>query len=60
VALKESEHRPLLQERCPGWADKVEYWHIDDARGVLPLIERAVRDLLARLEAQTTTTSPRK
>jgi protein-tyrosine phosphatase len=49
VALKEDEHRPLLQERFPGWADKVEYWQVDDVPGILPLIEREVHDLVARL-----------
>jgi predicted translation initiation factor SUI1 len=49
VALKETEHRPLLQERFPTWTDRVEYWQIDDAPAVLPLIEREVMDLIARL-----------
>lgn len=54
VALKEEEHRPLLQARFPTWAGRVEYWHIDDLEDVpagqaLPEIERQVRALLARL-----------
>ena len=49
VALKEAEHLPLLQERFPGWAEKVEFWHVDDAPEVLDLIEREVMDLAARL-----------
>ena len=54
VALKEEEHRPLLQARFPAWAGRVEYWHIDDledlpAGKALPHIERRVRALLARL-----------
>jgi hypothetical protein len=24
------EHLPLLKERFPGWAEKVEFWHVDD------------------------------
>ena len=35
VALKEAEHLPLLQERFPAWAEKVEFWHVDDAPEVL-------------------------
>ena len=31
VALKHAEHLPLLQERFPAWAGKVEFWHVDDA-----------------------------
>jgi predicted translation initiation factor SUI1 len=49
VALKQIEHLPLLQERFPPWAEKVEYWHIDDAPEALALLEREVMDLLARL-----------
>src|SRR3984957_19914426 len=28
VALKEAEHLPLLQEKFPGWAEKVEFWQV--------------------------------
>jgi protein-tyrosine phosphatase len=63
VALKEAEHLPLLQERYPAWAEKVEFWQVNDAPEVLGLIEREVMDLAARLlgggkrrEAQPTAT----
>ncbi len=49
VALKQDEHLPLLQERFPGWADKVEFWHVDDAPEVLGLIEQEVMGLVARI-----------
>jgi predicted translation initiation factor SUI1 len=49
IALKEAEHLPLLRERFPTWAEKVEFWHVDDAPEVLVLIEREVMDLVARL-----------
>jgi predicted translation initiation factor SUI1 len=49
VALKQAEHLPLLQERFPAWAQKVEFWHVDDAPEVLALIEREVMGLMARL-----------
>jgi low molecular weight protein-tyrosine phosphatase len=49
VALKEAEHLPLLQERYPAWAEKVEFWQVDDAPEALALIEREVMDLAARL-----------
>ncbi len=49
VALKQDEHLPLLEERFPEWADKVEFWHVDDAPGVLPQIEHEVMSLVARL-----------
>jgi protein-tyrosine phosphatase len=49
VALEEAEHLPLLKARFPGWAEKVEFWHVDDGPEVLDLIEREVMDLAARL-----------
>jgi protein-tyrosine phosphatase len=49
IAVKRAEHLPLLQERFPAWAEKVEFWHIDDAPDALALIEREVMGLLARL-----------
>ena len=49
VALKQDEHLPLLQERFPAWAEKVEFWHVDDAPEVLDLIEREVMGLIARI-----------
>ena len=52
VALKHAEHLPLLQERFPAWAEKVEFWHVDDAPEVLGLIEREVMDLVARILGQ--------
>ena len=49
VALKQAEHLPLLQERFPAWAEKVEFWQVDDAPEAMALIEREVMDLVARL-----------
>jgi protein-tyrosine phosphatase len=54
IALKESEHRPLLERRFAAHASRVEYWHVDDVGdkppGVaLPELERNVLALLARL-----------
>jgi len=49
VALKQAEHLPLLQERFPAWAEKVEFWQVDDAPEALAMIEHEVMDLAARL-----------
>jgi protein-tyrosine phosphatase len=49
IALKQAEHLPLLQERFPAWAEKVEFWHVDDAPEVLGLIEQEVMGLVARI-----------
>ena len=67
VALKQAEHLPLLQERFPPWAEKVEFWHVDDAPEVLGLIEQEVMGLVARLlgggqrpESQPTEAAPER
>lgn len=49
VALKRDEHHPLLTERFPDWAEKVEFWHIDDVPGTLERVETEVMELLAKL-----------
>jgi translation initiation factor 1 len=49
VALKQAEHLPLLKERFPAWAEKVEFWHVEDAPEVLGLIEQEVMGLVARI-----------
>lgn len=49
IALKHSEHLPLLQERFPAFAERVEFWHVDDAPEALALIESKIMDLVARL-----------
>lgn len=38
VALKETEHRPLLRERFRGWEDRVTYWHVDDIDFASPVV----------------------
>jgi protein-tyrosine phosphatase len=30
IALYESEHRPLMEEHFPHWADRITYWHVGD------------------------------
>jgi predicted translation initiation factor SUI1 len=49
IALKHAEHQPLLQERFPAFAERVEFWHVDDAPEALALIETKIMDLMARL-----------
>jgi protein-tyrosine-phosphatase len=58
VALKQAEHLPLMHERFPAWAEKVEYWHVDDEPGALALVEREVMDLVARLEGKRQANAP--
>jgi protein-tyrosine phosphatase len=50
VALKEAEHRPLMRERHPEGAVRVEYWAVHDIdfappEAALPEIEGRVREL---------------
>lgn len=59
IALKEAEHRPLLTERFPLWADRVEYWHIHDLDRASPAdtltaLTREVTQLIQRLHTHTT------
>ncbi|MCC6511188.1 MAG: low molecular weight phosphatase family protein [Pirellulaceae bacterium] len=30
IAVKETEHRPMMRQRFPEWENKIEYWEIDD------------------------------
>ena len=54
IALKEAEHRPLMQERFAAYADQVDYWHVHDLDCAAPQealteVEQQVRELLQRL-----------
>ena len=51
IALDESEHRPLMAERFPQWAEAIEYWLIHDIDKTSPElalgeIDRRVRELI--------------
>jgi protein-tyrosine phosphatase len=30
IALKDSEHRPMLRELHPAWCERIEYWDVTD------------------------------
>jgi len=56
VALKEAEHRPLVEKLFPRLLERVEFWHVDDVADAppsvaLPMIERQVSELVQRLRA---------
>ena len=36
VAMDQVEHLPLLQERFPAWAERLEYWEIDESLEAWP------------------------
>jgi protein-tyrosine phosphatase len=54
VAVKEAEHRPLLELNFPAWAPRVEFWHVHDVdcaepTEALPELTTKVDALLERL-----------
>ncbi|HEX6986052.1 MAG TPA: hypothetical protein VF170_11790 [Planctomycetaceae bacterium] len=49
VALDRAEHEPLVRERFPARAGKIDYWQIAPGANALPAIEREVSNLIARL-----------
>ncbi|MHC2334563.1 arsenate-mycothiol transferase ArsC [Bradyrhizobium sp. USDA 4454] len=48
IALKEAEHRPLIERRFPDVADRVTYWHVDDIDVAHPAVALAMLDDLVR------------
>jgi protein-tyrosine phosphatase len=58
IALDKSEHLPLMQERFPQWADKIEYWLVHDidktaVNDALGQIEVSILDLIQQLRQLT-------
>jgi protein-tyrosine phosphatase len=55
IALKETEHRPLMRDLFPDWEDKIEYWTVHDLdfatpEVALPLIEKQVLEILDSMD----------
>ena len=48
IAVKEAEHRPLMEERFPHWSDRVEYWSIHDLDVATPAA--AIPQLVAKVD----------
>jgi len=54
IAVKEAEHRAMVERRFPNWAGRVEYWHVHDLDAGAPddackQIEQHVLSLIAEL-----------
>lgn len=54
VAVKEREHRPMIERRFASWLARVEFWHVDDLdccgpEVAIPHLDREVAALLERL-----------
>lgn len=63
VALKEAEHRPLMTQRFPAHAGRVQYWHVHDldaatTQEALTQIETNVRQLIASLSGSAPAAPP--
>lgn len=57
IALKEAEHRPMMRDQFPAWADRVEYWSVDDLdcappAEALPQLESRVLALVEVMAAR--------
>jgi protein-tyrosine phosphatase len=57
IGLQEAEHRPIMDDLYPFWADKIIYWDIPDKPVIdpevaLPIVEEYVLELIDRLEAE--------
>lgn len=57
IAVKEAEHRPMVERRFSKWREHVEYWHVHDLDCAmpdlaLPHLEREVLRLLDGLAAK--------
>jgi protein-tyrosine phosphatase len=59
VAVKELEHRPLIERRFPTWLQRVEFWKVHDLdcagpEEAFPHLEREVIGLMERLSKEST------
>jgi protein-tyrosine phosphatase len=48
VALKEAEHRTLMESLFPRFADKVRYWHVHDLDAAVPEAALAELEILVK------------
>lgn len=56
VALKEAEHRAMMEKQFPDWAHQIEYWHVDDLdcaspEEALPTCQSCLAAFVERLAA---------
>ena len=58
VAVKETEHRPLIARRFPARLSQVEFWEVHDLdcagpEETMPHLERRIAELIDRLAAES-------
>jgi len=58
VAVKETEHRPLLERNFPAWAERVEYWHVHDLDCAMP--HEALPELAGKVDELVNRRSSRR
>jgi protein-tyrosine phosphatase len=56
IAMKETEDRPLIEQRVPETASRITYWHVDDIEFAHPstaltMIDERVHELVLTLRA---------
>jgi low molecular weight protein-tyrosine phosphatase len=56
IAVKEAEHRPMIERNFPKWLDCVEFWHVHDLdccgpEEAIPHLDREVTALVERLRS---------
>jgi protein-tyrosine phosphatase len=61
VAVKQTEHRPLVEARFSSWLERVEFWEVHDLdcagpEEAMPHLECEVMGLIERLAARTGST----
>ena len=57
VAVKEAEHRVMIELMFPTWLNRVEFWHVHDLdcwepEVAIPTLNREVAGLLKRLTSE--------
>ena len=60
IAVKETEHRPLMRETFPDWENRIEYWEVHDLdlappNEALPQLRQHVDSLFERLQLRAMT-----
>lgn len=59
IAMDEWEHRPMMGQRFPHWADRIQYWQIADIADLEPEValfamETRIRALLEQIKNERT------
>ena len=55
IAVKEAEHRPMIERKFPGWLARIEFWHVHDLgcagpEEAIPHLDREVAALVEKLQ----------